>query len=90
MAVTDSVVALQPDLSTLEAGILAALHLRLAADSRSFARIFGVEHALVLRGVETLVGDVGLISVTTRNERTQRTHYAATETGLSVLGHLHG
>ncbi|RZK86850.1 MAG: hypothetical protein EOO66_21245 [Methylobacterium sp.] len=77
LAVTDSVAALQPGLSTLEAGILAALHLDLARDSRSFARVFGLEHALVLRAVETLAGDAGLLALQDRNPRTQRTRYAA-------------
>jgi len=90
MAVTESVAALQPGISTLEAGILAALHLGLAADSRSFARVFGVEHALVLRAVETLVGEVALLTVTERAPRTQRTRYAVTPAGRAVLDHLHG
>lgn len=90
LAVTDSLVALQPGLSLLEAGILAAIHLDLAADSRSFSRIFGVEHALVLRGVETLAAEAGLIAVTARDKRTQRTRYEASATGRTVLNHLHG
>lgn len=90
LAVTDSVAALQPDLTTLEAGILAGLHLGLAQDSRSFARVFGIEHALVLRAVETLAGEAGLLALTNRNARTQRTHYALSEAGGAVLTHLHG
>ena len=84
LAVTDSVAALQPGLSTLEAGILAALHLDLARDSRSFARIFGVEHALVLRAVEGLSAET-LLTVTARDGRTQRTRYAASATGSAML-----
>jgi hypothetical protein len=90
LAVTDSVAALQPGLSTLEAGVLAALHLALAADSRSFSRVFGVEHALVLRAVEVLVGEAALLTVIERAPRTQRTHYAVTEAGRALLDHLHG
>ena len=90
LAVTDSVAALQPGLSTLEAGVLAALHLDLAQDSRSFAKIFGVEHALVLRAVETLVGEAAFLTVIERAPRTQRTRYAVTETGRAILDHLHG
>lgn len=88
LAVTDSVAALQPDLSTLEAGILAALHLDLARDSRSFARVFGIEHAIVLRAVETLAGEFGLFALTERNPRTQRTRYAASGAGGAVLAKL--
>ncbi|MGE7155875.1 hypothetical protein ACQKJ1_19280 [Methylorubrum rhodesianum] len=84
LAATDTIAALRPELSLLEAGILAGLHLGLAADSRSFARIFGVEHALVLRAVETLTGDA-LLTVTARDPRTQRTRYEASATGSAVL-----
>ncbi|MCJ2129061.1 hypothetical protein [Methylobacterium sp. E-045] len=90
LAVTDSIADLQPGLSTLEAGLLAGLHLKLAADSRSFARVFGVEHALVLRAVETLSGEAELLAVIERNQRTQRTRYEATPAALAILDHLHG
>ncbi|CAO4144032.1 Formate dehydrogenase subunit B [Methylorubrum thiocyanatum] len=84
LAATDTIAALRPDLSLLEAGILAGLHLGLAADSRSFARIFGVEHALVLRAVEGLTGAT-LLTVTARDGRTQRTRYAASAAGSAML-----
>ena len=84
LAATDAVAALQPDLSTLEAGLLAALHLGLAEDSRSFARVFGIEHALVLRAVESLTAET-LITVTARDGRTQRTRYEASPAGSAVL-----
>ena len=87
LATTDTVAALRPELSLLEAGILAGLHLGLAGDSRSFARIFGVEHALVLRAVESLVAET-LVAVTARDPRTQRTRYAASEAGRDVLSAL--
>ncbi|KQT47706.1 formate dehydrogenase [Methylobacterium sp. Leaf456] len=87
LATTDTIAALRPELSLLESGILAGLHLGLADDSRSFARVFGVEHALVLRAVETLAGEA-LVSVTARDARTQRTRYAASEVGRSVLAVL--
>ena len=84
LAATDTIAALRPELSLLEAGILAGLHLGLAADSRSFARIFGVEHALVLRAVETLSGEA-LLTVTARDGRTQRTRYEASASGSAML-----
>ncbi|CAO4171640.1 Formate dehydrogenase subunit B [Methylorubrum aminovorans] len=84
LAATDTIAALRPELSLLEAGILAGLHLGLAADSRSFARIFGVEHALVLRALEGLSGE-SLLTVTARDGRTQRTRYAASATGSAML-----
>jgi hypothetical protein len=90
LAATDSVAALQPGLSTLEAGVLAALHLDLAHDSRSFARVFGIEHALVLRAVETLASEAGLLTLRERNARTQRTRYGVSPAGDAVLAQLHG
>lgn len=90
LAVTDSIAALQPGLSTLEAGILAALHLKLAADSRSFATVFGVEHALVLRAVETLAGEAGLLVETARTAKTQRARYEPNAAGAALLDQLHG
>lgn len=84
LAATDTIAALRPDLSLLEAGLLAGLHLGLAADSRSFARIFGVEHALVLRAVEGLTGAT-LLTVTARDGRTQRTRYEASTAGSAML-----
>ena len=84
LAATDTLAALRPALSLLEAGILAGLHLGLAEDSRSFARIFGVEHALVLRAVEGLSAET-LLTVTARDGRTQRTRYATSPAGSAVL-----
>ncbi len=62
-------------LSPLAGGILAGIALDIAHDSRGFAKIFGIEHALVLREVQALVGIERLI-VTKRDARTQRCSYA--------------
>lgn len=92
LAATDLVLALDEALSPLEAGLLAGLHLGLAADTRSFARIVGVPHALVLRALETLSesaeGGRGLVAVTERDARTQRTRYRASEAGEALLSGL--
>lgn len=87
LAAADTIAALRPELSLLEAGVLAGLHLGLAADSRSFARVFGVEHALVLRAVEELAGGA-LLAVTARDARTQRTRYEASPAGRDVFAQL--
>ena len=87
LAATDTIAAMRPTLSLLEAGILAGLHLGLAGDSRHFARVFGLEHALVLRAVEALT-ESDLLAVTARDPRTQRTRYAATPTGGDILAML--
>lgn len=87
LAVTDTIAALS-DLDRLESGLLAGLHLGLATDTRSFARIFGVAHALVLRALETVSGPEGLLTVIERNPRTQRTRYGVSEAGQLVLANL--
>jgi DNA-binding transcriptional ArsR family regulator len=66
-----------PELSRLEAGLLAAPHLGLAPDTRSFARIFDVAHAHVLRAL-TRLDEAGLVEVTGRDPRTQRTRFVPT------------
>lgn len=76
LAALDRVRAAHPDLAEIEAGILAALDLGLAGDSRAFARTFVVEHALVLRALAAL-DEAGHVIVTGRDARTQRTRYAA-------------
>lgn len=87
LALTDTIAELG-DLERLEAGLLAGLHLGFASDTRSFARIFGIEHALVLRALETLNGPDGLLTVTERDGRTQRTRFAASEAGQLLLANL--
>ncbi|WP_432289084.1 hypothetical protein SLT36_28880 (plasmid) [Aminobacter sp. BA135] len=47
----------------------------IAHDGRSFARIFGVAHALVLRQVNALDEAGALLRITKREPRTMRTHY---------------
>jgi hypothetical protein len=76
VAALDRVAAAHPDADPLSAGLLAALEVGLPGDSRAFARTFAVEHALVLRAVAGLE-EAGLIAVTARDPRTQRTRYIA-------------
>jgi len=42
------------NLSGLQAALLIARNLDIASDSRTFAKLFGIEHALVLRELNTL------------------------------------
>ncbi|SEO42274.1 formate dehydrogenase F4B subunit [Methylobacterium sp. UNC300MFChir4.1] len=83
VAALDRVSAARPDLDPLAAGLLAALDLGLPGDSRAFARTFGVEHALVLRALSGL-DEAGLVAVTARDGRTQRTRYTTADSGSSV------
>lgn len=73
VALTERLLAFAPEgVSPLGAGILAALHLGIAGDSRSFARLFGIEHALVLREAVALSEEPGLVVIERRDARTQR------------------
>ncbi|MCF3641372.1 hypothetical protein LXM94_15465 [Rhizobium sp. TRM95111] len=73
-------------LTPLAAAILAACHLGIAADSRSFARALGLAHAFVLREIEDLVSERRLLVVTDRDRRTQRIFYRLSEAGERRLG----
>ncbi|MCK9552896.1 hypothetical protein [Aquamicrobium sp.] len=66
---------LESRLSPLQAGLLAAHHLGIARDSRSFSRLLDIEHALVLREITALEETGELLSVTKRDSRTMRTFY---------------
>ncbi|WBU61592.1 hypothetical protein [Paracoccus albus] len=66
--------------------ILAAAGLELALDSRSFARRFGVAHALVIRECTSLSDDLGLIKTECRGGRSQRLFYRLTSAGEHSLG----
>lgn len=75
LAEVERIAARRPDLGPLAHGMLAAAVLDIASDSRSFARVFALEHALVVREVHTLVG-AGLLALLDRDVRTQRCRYA--------------
>ncbi len=74
-----------PTLSALGAGLLAALHLDVASDSRTFSRLLGIEHALVLREITGLSAEGGLLTVLSRDPRTQRTRIAPSKTGAALI-----
>jgi hypothetical protein len=74
-------------LSPLGAGIIVAIDLGIA-DSRTFARSLGIEHALVLREIAELSGPDGFIVVTGRHEKTLRTSLALSDRGVDVLAKL--
>lgn len=65
-----------PRLSSLQAALVIAAEESIALDSRTFARVFGVAHALVLRELNDLVELEGPLQITKRDERTLRTFYA--------------
>ena len=73
-----------PPISPLAAGIVVAIDMGIA-DSRSFARALGLEHALVLREIAGLSGPDGLITVTGRNAKTLRTSLALSTRGAQLV-----
>ena len=85
MALVEKLAGDAQDLSSLGAGIIAALALGVAADSRTFARVLGVAHALVLREVNLLGADGGYIVITQRDPRTQRTRYELSAAGRQLV-----
>ncbi|KAB2697868.1 hypothetical protein F9K79_15470 [Ochrobactrum sp. Kaboul] len=88
MALVEKLAGHAQDLSSLGAGIVAALALGVASDSRSFARVLGVAHALVLREVNLLGADGGYIVITQRDPRTQRTRYELSPAGGQLVGKI--
>lgn len=79
----------EQQMSPLGAGIVVATDLGIA-DSRSFSRLLGVEHALVLREIADLSGPDGPIVVTARNDRTLRTSITLSARGSLLLGPISG
>ncbi len=65
--------------------ILAAAALEIASDSRSFARIFGIAHALVIRECVSLSEELHLIEPYKRADKSQRLFYDITEQGWSII-----
>lgn len=85
MALVEKLTGHAQDLSSLGAGIIAGLALGVASDSRSFARVLGIAHALVLREVNLLGADGGYIVITQRDPRTQRTRYELSAAGRQLV-----
>lgn len=64
-----------PALSSIQAAILVAADLGIARDSRTFARVLGIEHALALRELNALAERGDVITIVKRDARTLRTFY---------------
>lgn len=84
LACVDAMRSLSPDLSPLAAGIVTAVSMGIATDSRTFAKMFGIEHALVLREINQLSGPDAPIEIIRRDARTQRTHLKLTVKGEAL------
>jgi hypothetical protein len=75
-----------PELSSVGAGLLVALRENITADSRSFARLFGIDHKLVLREVAMLKDSAEpLMRIESRDRRTQRMKLALTDAGQLLM-----
>jgi len=86
MDLVDALVDRHPqELSRLGAGLMSAAHLEIAHDSRSFARTFGLAHALVLRECTLLAQDHHLIEVESRSDRSQRLFFRLSAEGRRAL-----
>ncbi|MGA0533414.1 hypothetical protein [Hansschlegelia sp. KR7-227] len=85
MAAVQAVVARAPALSPLDAGLLVALGHGVIADTRAFAKAFGIAHALALRAASELAEGAGYVEATARDPRTQRTRLTLTESGRRLL-----
>lgn len=83
MAQVEALVAKAPGLAPLHAALLIAVGEGVAGDTRSFAKVFGVAHALALRAASEL--EDRFVSLTERNARTQRTRLALTDAGRALL-----
>ena len=66
--------AKDPELTSLQAGLIVAAELGIAANSRTFARLLDVAHALVLRELN-LLAELGKLRIVKQDARTMRTYY---------------
>ncbi len=88
LAYADMIKAQDPALSPIMAGIAAAVFHGIASDSRSFSKLFGIAHALVLREINLISGPDAPIEITGRDARTQRTHLKLTVKGAALCDRL--
>ncbi|NNU37810.1 hypothetical protein G9X64_15180 [Rhizobium sophorae] len=62
-------------LTSIQAGLLVTAELGIAGDSRTFARMLGIAHSLVLRELNALAEHEGVLQIVKRDPRTMRVHY---------------
>ncbi|ARQ14150.1 hypothetical protein NXC12_PE00555 (plasmid) [Rhizobium etli] len=62
-------------LTSIQAGLLVAAELGIASDSRTFARMLAIAHALVLRDLSGLAERGDMLEIVKRDPRTMRVHY---------------
>lgn len=74
--------------SSIGAAILAAAELDVCSDSRRFARIFEIGHAVVIRECNSLAEETGFLNITARKESSQSLHYSLPAKATSMLEHI--
>ncbi|MBY5312673.1 hypothetical protein GR210_09760 [Rhizobium leguminosarum] len=62
-------------LTSIQAGLLVAADLGIARDSRTFARMLGIAHSLVLRELNVLAEREEVLQIVKRDPRTMRVQY---------------
>jgi phage regulator Rha-like protein len=75
LALVTAAEAKDPLLTPVQAALLVAAEQDIARDSRSFAKIFGIAHALVLRELTALIERGEVLRTVKRDERTMRLLY---------------
>lgn len=85
LALVEAVRSQDAALSPLGAGIITAIFQGFVDDSRTFARLFGIAHALVLREINLLCGPEAPIEIVRRDARTQRTYIKLTVKGDTLM-----
>lgn len=84
MQIVEAICAADSSLTPVGSALLAAHHLGIAKDSRTFSRNLGIAHALVLREISAIVGENGFVLIVGRNERTHRIEFALTDKGRQL------
>ena len=74
-----------PFLSDMGPMILAASYLDITHDSRSFARKFEQAHALVIREVSNLVGELNLLDSDDKPEKSSKVRYRLNDVGKALF-----
>lgn len=85
MALVSAIQGRDSSLSPLSAALTAAVFLDIAKDSRTFSRLLGVEHALVLREINFVGGSDAPLEIVSREARTQRTYFRLSMKGARFM-----
>ena len=86
MDMVNKIIAQNSDnVSAMGAAILVATEREICQDSLSFARIFEVGHAVVIRECNSLAEEVRFLNIDGRKESSQRLKYSLTTEAKTML-----